>query len=137
MEETQRSRSRRSSGQAGRLRRCNLPVVARRAITKRLRLLAKNKDAGLPGEAHFLDLAIFADQQGVVAGLGAPVFPAAFGFGDNFATLFHGGKVVAESEGRWEDRSAKSSYDSLLIGENGQVKEVRFSGQSRVFVFGE
>src|SRR5438067_6337962 len=69
MEETQRSRSRRSSGQAGRLRRCNLPVVARRAITKRLRLLAKNKDAGLPGEAHFLDLAIFADQQGVVAGL--------------------------------------------------------------------
>ena len=47
------------------------------------------------------------------------------------------GKVVAESEGRWEDRSAKSSYDSLLIGENGQVKEVRFSGQSRVFVFGE
>src|SRR6266576_4712145 len=85
MEETERSRSRRSSGQAGRLRRCNLPVVARRAITKRLRLLAKNKDAGLPGEAHFLDLAIFADQQGVVAGLGAPVFPAAFGFGDNCA----------------------------------------------------
>src|SRR6266699_1963286 len=69
MEETQRSRSRRSSGQAGRLRRCNLPVVARRAITKWLRLLAKNKDAGLPGEAHFLDLAIFADQQAVFAGL--------------------------------------------------------------------
>jgi len=55
----------------------------------------------------------------------------------NKATVEKGGKVVAESEGRWEDRSAKSSYDSLLIGENGQVKEVRFSGQSRVFVFGE
>jgi hypothetical protein len=53
------------------------------------------------------------------------------------ATVQKGGKVVAESEGRWEDRSAKSSYDSLLISENGQVKEVRFSGQARVFVFAE
>lgn len=55
----------------------------------------------------------------------------------NKATVEKGGKVVAESEGRWEDRSAKSSYDSLLINENGQVKEVRFSGQARVFVFND
>jgi hypothetical protein len=55
----------------------------------------------------------------------------------NKATVQKAGKVVAESEGRWEDRSDKSSYDSLLISENGQVKEVRFSGQSRVFVFSE
>ena len=55
----------------------------------------------------------------------------------NKATVQKAGKVVAESEGRWEDRSAKSSYDSLLIGENGQVLEARFSGQSRVFVFSE
>lgn len=55
----------------------------------------------------------------------------------NKATVEKGGKVVAESEGRWEDRSDKSIYDSLLISENGQVKEVRFSGQSRVFVFSE
>lgn len=53
----------------------------------------------------------------------------------NKATLQKGGKVIAESEGRWEDRSAKSTYDSLLINENGEVQEVRFSGQSRVFVF--
>lgn len=55
----------------------------------------------------------------------------------NKATVRKDGKVIAESEGRWEDRSAKSSYDSVLISENGQVKEVRFSGQSRVFVFSE
>ena len=55
----------------------------------------------------------------------------------NKATVQKGRQVVAESEGRWEDRSAKSSYDSLLIGENGQVKEVRFAGQTRVFVFSE
>src|SRR5580693_4139954 len=50
------------------------------------------------------------------------------------ATVQKGKQVVAESEGRWEDRSVKSSYDSLLVGENGQVKEVRFAGQTRVFV---
>lgn len=55
----------------------------------------------------------------------------------NKATVQKSGKVVAESEGRWEDRSAKSYYDSVLIGEDGQVKEVRFSGQSRVFIFSE
>jgi len=53
------------------------------------------------------------------------------------ATVQKGKQVVAESEGRWEDRSTKSPYDSLLIGEGGQVKEVRFSGQTRVFVFNE
>jgi hypothetical protein len=53
------------------------------------------------------------------------------------ATVQKGRQVIAESEGRWEDRSAKSAYDSLLIGENGQVKEVRFAGQTRVFVFSE
>jgi len=49
-------------------------------------------------------------------------------------TVQKGKKVMAETEGRWEERSAKSNYDSVLIGENGQVKEVRFSGQTRVFV---
>jgi len=53
------------------------------------------------------------------------------------ATVQKGKQVVAESEGRWEDRSTKASYDSLLVGENGQVKEVRFAGQTRVFVFSE
>jgi hypothetical protein len=55
----------------------------------------------------------------------------------NKATVQTGKKVVAESEGRWEDRSTKSEYDSVLLSENGQVKEVRFAGQTRVFVFSE
>src|SRR6266704_3132017 len=55
----------------------------------------------------------------------------------NKATVQKGKLVVAESEGRWEDRSSKSAYDSVLIGEGGQVKEVRFAGQTRVFVFNE
>jgi hypothetical protein len=55
----------------------------------------------------------------------------------NKATVQKGKEVVAQSEGRWEDRSTKSNYDSLLLGESGQVKEVRFAGQTRVFVFSE
>jgi len=55
----------------------------------------------------------------------------------NKATVIKNKTTVAESEGRWEDRSTKAPYDSLLVGENGQVKEVRFAGQARVFVFSE
>lgn len=55
----------------------------------------------------------------------------------NKATVQKGKQVMAESEGRWEDRSTKAANDSVLIGENGQLKEVRFSGQTRVFVFSE
>ncbi|HXJ04242.1 MAG TPA: hypothetical protein VNH65_04035 [Candidatus Acidoferrum sp.] len=55
----------------------------------------------------------------------------------NKATVQKGTQVLAETEGRWEDRATKASNDSVLIGENGQVKEVRFSGKTRVFVFSE
>jgi hypothetical protein len=55
----------------------------------------------------------------------------------NKVTVQKGKQIIAETEGRWEDRATKSSNDSVLIGENGQLKEVRFSGQTRVFVFSE
>jgi len=53
------------------------------------------------------------------------------------ATVQRGKQVVAESDGRWEERELRSDYDAVLLDENGQVKEVRFSGQKRVFVFSE
>ena len=56
---------------------------------------------------------------------------------DSKVTVQKGKQVVAETEGRWEDRNEKSQYDAVLLGDNGQVKEVRFSGQKRVFVFNE
>jgi hypothetical protein len=55
----------------------------------------------------------------------------------NKATVQKGNQVVTETEGRWEDRATKSLNDSVLIGEDGQVKEVRFAGKTRVFVFSE
>ena len=55
----------------------------------------------------------------------------------NKATVQKGKQILAESEGRWENRDTKSQTDSVLIGQDGQVKEVRFGGQNRVFVFSE
>ena len=55
----------------------------------------------------------------------------------NKATVMKNKTTVAESEGRWEDRSDKSRYDAVVFGQNGEVKEVRFSGQTRVFIFNE
>ena len=53
------------------------------------------------------------------------------------ATVQKGKQVVAESEGRWEDRDAKASSDALLLGADGSVREVRFAGKTKVFVFNE
>ena len=55
----------------------------------------------------------------------------------NKATVQKGKNTVAESEGRWEERDAKSEYTSILVGNDGQVREVRFAGQKKVFVFSE
>ena len=55
----------------------------------------------------------------------------------NKATVQKGKNTIAVSEGRWEDRDSKPDYTSVLLGENGQVREVRFAGQRRVFVFTE
>jgi photosystem II stability/assembly factor-like uncharacterized protein len=55
----------------------------------------------------------------------------------NKVSVQRGKDQVAQSEGRWEERDAKSDYDAVLLGENGQLKEVRFAGQKRVFVFSE
>src|SRR5260370_37700017 len=55
----------------------------------------------------------------------------------NKVTVQKGKQMVAESEGRWEDRQSKPAYDSVLLGVSGQLLEVRFAGQNRVFVLNE
>src|ERR1700743_127427 len=53
------------------------------------------------------------------------------------ATVQKGKQVVAQSNGRWEDRDTKSNYDAVLLNDAGQVSEVRFAGDKKVFVFSE
>ena len=49
-------------------------------------------------------------------------------------TVQHNAKTVAEVEGRWEDRGEKAQRNALLLGPNGEVKEIRFAGEKRVLV---
>jgi hypothetical protein len=49
-------------------------------------------------------------------------------------TVQQGKKILAEVEGRWEERGRKQPQDSIQIGPNGQVQEIRFGGDSRVLV---
>jgi hypothetical protein len=56
---------------------------------------------------------------------------------DNHLTIMNGKKVVAESNGRWEERDKK--YDNAQIVSNGEGKviEVRFAGQKSAFVLAD
>ncbi len=49
-------------------------------------------------------------------------------------TVQRNSKVVAEAEGRWENRDEKARYNSVLLGPNHEVKEIRFAGEKRVLV---
>lgn len=52
----------------------------------------------------------------------------------NHLTILNGRKTIAEAEGRWEERDAKSQYTEILSDGDGQVKELRFAGKKSVFV---
>lgn len=53
---------------------------------------------------------------------------------DSRVTIQRGKEIVATVEGRWEMRDAKPRHNSVLVGVNGEVKEVRFAGDQRVLV---
>jgi hypothetical protein len=55
----------------------------------------------------------------------------------NHLTIQNGKKVVAEAEGRWEDRDKKSEYTEILSNNEGKVLELRFAGQKSAFVLAQ
>ncbi len=59
-------------------------------------LFVEDEDALLAGETDFFHLAIVAKQDGVVAGLGFAIFPAAFALCDNGLAPLHGGFVAID-----------------------------------------
>jgi len=52
----------------------------------------------------------------------------------NHLTIFNGKKLVAEADGRWEDRDRKSEYTEILSTADGKLFELRFQGKKSVFV---
>jgi hypothetical protein len=55
----------------------------------------------------------------------------------NHLTIQRGKKVVAESEGRWEDRDIKPSADQIVSDGEGRMLEIRFGGKKSVFVLAQ
>jgi hypothetical protein len=55
---------------------------------------------------------------------------------DTKVTIKRDKETLATVEGRWEMRDAKSRYNSVLVGTNGEIREVRFAGDRRVLVLG-
>src|SRR3989442_6484988 len=49
-------------------------------------------------------------------------------------TIQKDNKLVAEVAAHWEQRGEKGRYNSVLLGANGELKEVRFAGENRVLV---
>jgi len=52
----------------------------------------------------------------------------------NHLTLKKNNKVVAEADGRWEERNVKSDYTEILSNNDGKVLELRFAGNKSAFV---
>jgi len=50
-------------------------------------------------------------------------------------TVQRSGKVVAEVQGHLEQRETKAHYNSVLLGSQGELREIRFAGDNRVLVF--
>ena len=52
----------------------------------------------------------------------------------NHLSILNGKKLVAESDGRWEDRDTKAQYNAVVSNADGKVIELRFEGKKSVFV---
>ena len=55
----------------------------------------------------------------------------------NHLTIQKGKNVVAQAEGRWEDRDSKPPYDEIVSDGDGKMLELRFSGKKSVFVLAQ
>ena len=55
----------------------------------------------------------------------------------NHLTIQKDKKVVAESEGRWEDRATRAEEDQTVSDVNGKLLELRFGGKKSVFVLAQ
>ncbi len=55
----------------------------------------------------------------------------------NHLTMKKNNKVVAEADGHWEDRNAKSEYTEVLSNNEGKVLELRFAGNKSAFVLAD
>ena len=93
--------------------------------------------AGLPVFAKPVSKSIPVNHKVVVGTSDLKEGEYRFVIDNNHLTIMNGKKAVAESEGKWEDRDAKSVYTSIVSNADGKVVELRFEGQKSVFVLAQ
>ena len=71
----------------------SLPLVRWKGLTETARLLAEDENTSFARKSDFRYLPILSKQHGIIVGLGAAVFPPAFGFGNNVFAFLDGGLV--------------------------------------------
>jgi hypothetical protein len=60
-----------------------------------------------------------------------------FKIDDNKVTIEMKHQVVAEVTGHWVPTNQKWEYDTFIAGADGQVNEIRLSGEKRTFMVGQ
>jgi len=55
----------------------------------------------------------------------------------NHLTIQKGKNVVAQAEGRWEERNSKPPYNEIVSDGDGKMLELRFEGKKSVFVLAQ
>ncbi|HJY85901.1 MAG TPA: hypothetical protein VKE24_03600 [Candidatus Acidoferrales bacterium] len=55
----------------------------------------------------------------------------------NKVTVQRDTEVVAQVEGRWDQRPQKARYNTVVLGPDGAVQEVRFAGDNRVLLISQ
>ncbi|HUK29671.1 MAG TPA: hypothetical protein VLV89_01070 [Candidatus Acidoferrum sp.] len=88
----------------------------------------------VPAFARDINKIVEVPDQTKIAGKVLKAGDYTFKVNDNKVTVESKGKVVVEAAGRWEPRDTKCASDSFVTGADGQVREIRFAGEKRVFI---
>ncbi|HEV3220855.1 MAG TPA: hypothetical protein VGZ48_13880 [Candidatus Acidoferrales bacterium] len=88
----------------------------------------------VPAFARDINRIVSVPNQTKIAGKTLKAGDYTFKVSDNKVTIELNHKLVAEASGRWEPRDSKWASDSLVVGADGQVREIRFGGEKRVFI---
>jgi hypothetical protein len=88
----------------------------------------------VPAFAKEINRTISLPDQTKIAGKTLKRGDYTFKVSDTKLTIEMNNKVMAEATGRWEPRDKKVATDGFSTGADGQVQEVHFAGEKRVFV---
>jgi len=91
----------------------------------------------IPAFAKSIERRITVEPQSITIVAGTTLKPGDYLFrvdGDKLVVEEINHKVVAQATGKWEPRDSKWDGDELVLGPNGNLQEVRMSGEKGTFI---